>query len=197
MYTDDALGFRLKHLRLQKKMTAREVAERLEVSPSYISMVEKGKCNISLKTLRRILNVYGESFGTFFQAEETSSRVHKLSEMQEVVRESETIEMRLLRTHANPTPFKPYYFCIQPGAEIEMVHHEGTEFLIVVEGELCACLINPKTRQEERHILGRWESTHYNCAWFHGCKNNGEVPCVFLVVYSPTPYVEPGEGTAL
>ena len=193
MYTDDTLGFRLKQLRLRQKRTAKEVAEQMRVTPSYISMLENGKSGVSLKTLRRLLDIYGESFGSFFQAQETASRVHKLSEMEEVVRGSDTIEMRLLRTHADPTPFKPYYFCLQPGAEIEMVHHAGAEFLIVVEGELSARLVNPDTKQEEQYTIGPWESVHYDSNWFHGGSNRTDAPCVFLVVYSPTSRETPNQ----
>ncbi|MFI3300385.1 MAG: helix-turn-helix transcriptional regulator [Candidatus Gastranaerophilales bacterium] len=50
------LGLKLKYRRLQKGMTQEILAEMVEVHEKYISKIETGKQNITIKTLNRIAN---------------------------------------------------------------------------------------------------------------------------------------------
>ena len=44
----DALGYYIKNRRLQKKIGLREMADKLNISPAYLSNLESGKHNICL-----------------------------------------------------------------------------------------------------------------------------------------------------
>ena len=50
-----ALGTRLKLLRLQKRLSAKALAEKINVSPSLISKIETGAANPSMDVLRKIV----------------------------------------------------------------------------------------------------------------------------------------------
>lgn len=51
------LGLKLKYERLKKGYTQESLAEKVEVHEKYISLLETGKQNVTLKTLNRIANV--------------------------------------------------------------------------------------------------------------------------------------------
>ena len=51
------LGLKLKYERLKKVFTQETLAEKVEVHEKYISLLETGKQNVTLKTLNRIANV--------------------------------------------------------------------------------------------------------------------------------------------
>lgn len=47
-------GKRVKELRLQKKLSQGKLAKLLDVHPTYISGIERGKRNLSLKNIEKI-----------------------------------------------------------------------------------------------------------------------------------------------
>ncbi|HWE82453.1 MAG TPA: cupin domain-containing protein [Gaiellaceae bacterium] len=60
------IGERLRDERIRKKMTAREIARRVGVSPSLISQIERNKVNPSVSTLWSLVTVLGISMGDLF-----------------------------------------------------------------------------------------------------------------------------------
>ncbi len=59
--SNNSLGARIKHLRLNKKMTRECLAEALDVSTRFLADVEAGKVGISLATLTRLCKVLNTS----------------------------------------------------------------------------------------------------------------------------------------
>lgn len=51
------LGLKLKYERMKQGYTQESLAEKVEVHEKYISLLETGKQNVTLKTLNRIANV--------------------------------------------------------------------------------------------------------------------------------------------
>jgi len=60
-----AMGQRLRELRLQRGLQQGEVARRLEISPAYLSLIEKGKRTVQLPLLFEALELYGLSMEAF------------------------------------------------------------------------------------------------------------------------------------
>ena len=65
--TDGEVGPRLRQLREQKAMSAREVAELAGVSPAYLSRLENGRVSPTVATLARLVAAMGETMATLFQ----------------------------------------------------------------------------------------------------------------------------------
>jgi transcriptional regulator with XRE-family HTH domain len=63
---DDNLGSRLRHLRTRCQLSARQLAERAGVAPSYVSGVESGRVSPTIATLRKMLLALGTDLGAFF-----------------------------------------------------------------------------------------------------------------------------------
>ncbi|HJK95480.1 MAG TPA: short-chain fatty acyl-CoA regulator family protein [Polyangiaceae bacterium LLY-WYZ-15_(1-7)] len=60
-----AMGQRLRELRLQRGLQQGEVARRLDISPAYLSLIEKGKRTVQLPILFNALELYGVSMEAF------------------------------------------------------------------------------------------------------------------------------------
>src|SRR5690242_7024154 len=61
------VGPRLRQLREQKAMSARQVAELAGVSPAYLSRLENGRVSPTVATLARLVAAMGETMATLFQ----------------------------------------------------------------------------------------------------------------------------------
>ncbi|MEM1414648.1 MAG: short-chain fatty acyl-CoA regulator family protein [Myxococcota bacterium] len=60
-----ALGPRLRELRTSRGLTQGDVARRLEISPAYLSLLEKGKRTVQLPLLFKALDLYGVTMEAF------------------------------------------------------------------------------------------------------------------------------------
>lgn len=63
------VGNRIQELRKLNKMTAKELAEHIAVSPSFISAVENNSTKLSLRTLSHICEALGVTLSEFFNAD--------------------------------------------------------------------------------------------------------------------------------
>jgi len=62
------MGQRLRELRLDRGLQQGEVARRLEISPAYLSLIEKGKRSVQLPLLFRALELYAISMEEFMES---------------------------------------------------------------------------------------------------------------------------------
>ncbi|WP_289146750.1 helix-turn-helix transcriptional regulator [uncultured Megamonas sp.] len=60
------IGERIKNLRISRKISARQLAIKCNVSPAQISMIESSSTNPSLDLLERICNILDISLSDFF-----------------------------------------------------------------------------------------------------------------------------------
>src|SRR5207249_2571457 len=65
--SDGSVGPRLRERRAELGLSLRELARRLEVSPSLVSQIETGKIQPSVRTLYAIVNELGLSLDEIFE----------------------------------------------------------------------------------------------------------------------------------
>ncbi|WP_407372062.1 helix-turn-helix domain-containing protein [Carnobacterium sp.] len=63
------IGNRIQELRKLNNMTAKELSERINVSPPFISAIENNSTKLSLKTLTHICDALGVNLSEFFNPE--------------------------------------------------------------------------------------------------------------------------------
>ncbi|MFW5925280.1 MAG: helix-turn-helix domain-containing protein [Myxococcota bacterium] len=63
-----AMGQRLRELRLSRGLQQGEVARRLDISPAYLSLIEKGKRTVQLPLLFKALELYGVGMEEFMSS---------------------------------------------------------------------------------------------------------------------------------
>src|SRR5688572_9458035 len=67
------IGQRIRNLRLQANISARELAKTIGVSPGFMSMLESGKSSASLATLRNIASALQQPFAVLFDEDAPES----------------------------------------------------------------------------------------------------------------------------
>lgn len=66
--TNAAMGQRLRELRMRRGLQQSEVARRLQISPAYLSLIEKGKRVVQLPLLFQALELYGMPVEDFMRS---------------------------------------------------------------------------------------------------------------------------------
>jgi transcriptional regulator with XRE-family HTH domain len=156
---DDSLGARLRAERERSGLTLRELARRLEVSPSLVSQIETGKSQPSVRTLYAIVSELGISLDELFapadrQADATraslrpateggrrpseSGRVQRVDD-RDVIDLGSGVRWERLTTW-NDREVEFLYTIYEPGGSSSpdgsLMRHNGREFGIVLSGEL-------------------------------------------------------------
>ena len=61
-----ALVATIKELRIQKQLTQEQIAFEINISTSYLGMIERGERNLSMKNIYQIANFFGMTHDEFF-----------------------------------------------------------------------------------------------------------------------------------
>jgi transcriptional regulator with XRE-family HTH domain len=183
-----AVGSRIRAERLSVGMTLRELARRLNVSPSFVSQLETGKSQASVATLYALCEVLDlpiESlFGQLVEKDPAQDAVKSSTgegRYGPVVRPSERSSIVLETgvrweslTRLTDTNIE-FMFTVYPvggsssGGE-QLLRHEGIEFGYVLQGELEVSI------GFERYILGPGDAVSFDSATPHRFANVGQEP---------------------
>jgi transcriptional regulator with XRE-family HTH domain len=154
------LGDRLRHERAERGLSLRELARRLEVSPSLVSQIETGKIQPSVRTLYAMVNELGVSLDDVFgsNSEQPGVRIDRRAKPSEDDQAGDGGEGHVQRkgsrpvidleagvrwerlTSRNEPGVEFLYTVYPPGGESSpadaLVRHTGREFGIVLTGRL-------------------------------------------------------------
>ncbi len=70
-----ALGGRIKHLRAERELQQRQLAEKADLTPSMVSQIESGRLTPSLNTLGRVAAALGVPIASLFDGQAAGSIV--------------------------------------------------------------------------------------------------------------------------
>jgi transcriptional regulator with XRE-family HTH domain len=190
------VGARLREQRFASGMSLRELARRLDVSPSLVSQIETGKIQPSVRTLYAIVNELGLSLDEIFElvgsADAASvptaagSRVaaggappaagaagvaHRADERRVIELES---GVRWERMAAWSDPDVEFMIAVygvggSSSADGRLMRHSGREFGMVLSGSLCV------TVGFEDHLLDPGDSITFQSTTPHRLRNDGPV----------------------
>ena len=131
------IGDKLRRLRLQRGLTQEELANRCELSKSFISLLERDLTSPSLDTLADLLESLGSDLPTFFR--EKDEKLVFGSEDIFVKEDPELMKgmIRWLIPSAQKNQMEPILVEMAPGGETaEDDPHEGEEFGYVLSGTI-------------------------------------------------------------
>lgn len=95
MKTKELIGRRLKRIRQRKKLTQENLAEKVGISPKYISSIERGQENPTLDTLIKIVHALEVEMGEVFLTENEESDPKKNRELvRQLLKEADGEELR-------------------------------------------------------------------------------------------------------
>ena len=197
---DDTLGTRLRAERERRGLTLRELARRLEVSPSLVSQIETGKTQPSVRTLYAMVSELGVSLDELFAAdghnprsaatlrpaaEATRSPVGyghvQRATARDVIDLGSGVRWERLTTW-NDRDVEFLYAIYEAGGSSSpdgsLMRHSGREFGIVLSGEL-----GVKVGFED-YVLGAGDSIAFDSSIPHRLHNDGTeiVTAIWIVV---------------
>lgn len=167
-----AIGARVRELRMQRGLTLQAVSELTGLSPSLMSLVERGKTSPSIGTLVAVAHALEVHMADLVPGTPESEGSPVLREsQQQVVSTPEGVTRRVLRddrVRGLEIAINEYV----PGgrsAEREL-HHGGYEYGYVLEGSLTIDI------EGESHTLGPGDSVAYDSTRSHRIINQSEDP---------------------
>ena len=127
----------LRALRQNADLTLAEVASGTDISPSFLSLVENGKCDITIGRLTRLVQFYGVSIGDILPPHRPADPdIVRTEERRQLHSAAEGIDIFLL-TPNRGQGLLSMLLEFEPGAgRREFGRHAGEEFVHVLEGEL-------------------------------------------------------------
>ena len=192
-----ALGRRLRALRVATGRSLREQARLLQISASALSELENGRGGVSLQSLQRLSEAYGVHISDLLAA---TTAPEPADSAPEVVRRWSASEMGIMRgkgayyqllnaptgngngASAEPHQIQPYLISLGPGGgyKEDQIGHAGEEFAFVITGEV-ELLIG-----DEVITLAQGDAVRFASSAAHAFRN-GSATGVALVVGAATP----------
>ena len=174
------IGDKIRRLRLQRGLTQEELANRCELSKSFISLLERDLTSPSLDTLSDLLETLGSDLPTFFR--EKDEKLVFGSEDIFVKEDPDGLKgmIRWLIPSAQKYQMEPILVEMAPGGETaEDDPHEGEEFGYVLAGTI-RVVLGDRTERVRKD-----ESFYYRPTAAHKLVNAGKSACRVLWVSSP------------
>lgn len=178
------LGERLRQVRLECKLSQRELARRAGVTNGTISLIEKNQNSPSVSMLRKILGGIPMDLAVFFASEEHPDdkvffEAAELCELSNDPRLS-FLQVGDARRHNLQMLIETY----EPGADTgkTMLSHDSTEGGVVIKGEM------ELTVGDQKRILKVGDAYLFDSTIPHRFYNAGDVPCEVISACTP-PYI--------
>ncbi|MFC2077487.1 helix-turn-helix domain-containing protein [Candidatus Bipolaricaulota bacterium] len=180
----DAVGQHIRELRQGRDWTLKELADRCELSTSFISQVERGLCSISIASLHTICLALNVRLADFFAQVDTpvgsslsrATEVMKEQDQPSIIVSDSAIKYRFLSRDFPGREFEILIGEISPGYVYPPAPHKGEEFGYVLEGRFRLAI------GEAEHLLGPGDSYHINATTPHGYAAEGNDPAKVLWV---------------
>lgn len=178
---EQEIGARLRSMRSKIGLTQRALAKRAGVPSSTVSLIEGGRTNPSVGSLKRILDAAGLSLAEFFSFElaQEAQVFFRHDELSEISKGS--VSYRQVGSGAEGSPLQILYETYQPGSDSGrvMLSHEGHEGGLIIQGRL-EVTVGDKTR-----VLKAGEAYMFPSITPHRFRNVGETPCIVVSACTP------------
>jgi transcriptional regulator with XRE-family HTH domain len=184
-----SLGAKIREHRKARGLTLTELAGQCDISPSFLSQIERDKANPSVSTLKTIAKVFGVSLGSFFEEEalpgsypppvETLAKVVRADQRKVLIYPGSGIRNELLSPDLQRA-IQLMWIVMPPGTDTgDFLVHEGEECGIVLQGTLEIWV------GDERHILNAGDAIYHPSSAPHRSRNVGEVDVIMVGAITP------------
>ncbi len=155
------LGNKIKERRILLNLTQEELADRCELTKSYISQLENNKTSPSLETLTNILEILGTDLSTFFHEEEDKQIVFNDNDY--YVCDYGGYNITWLVPNSQIQAMEPILITLEEKQKTtEDMPHDGEEFGYVLEGEIFVYYGNTKKRVKKgESFYYKTDKVHY------------------------------------
>jgi transcriptional regulator with XRE-family HTH domain len=170
-----SIGERIKALRTEQGMTLAGLGEKVALSVSYLSQIERDKTTPSLSTLMDIAKVLNVGLRYFFETEAEAAYVVRADQGQADIAPDPSAACLHLTPEVGNTKIEAYRVILQPCASFgQLAPFAGEEFVFVLAGKLTLSV------GDEQFVLDAGDSIHYDALQPHCWRNEGsEASAVF------------------
>jgi transcriptional regulator with XRE-family HTH domain len=173
------LGKRLRALRNEWGLTLVQLGQKVGLSASYLSQIERGVAMPSLSRLTTIASALDVEMGYFFEDDVPSPCVVRLNQGKRLDDTTDII-VELLSADPSGKEIQPYRAIYQPGASKDRPPtYPGEEFGFVLKGQLTV------TVGTETFVLEAGDSIHYQTLQPRSWRNDGDEECIAIWAVSP------------
>jgi transcriptional regulator with XRE-family HTH domain len=132
-----ALGTRLRELRRERNLSQRDLAERADLSPNAISLIERGEISPSVATLQRLAGALSVRMSYFFDDLDEMRVVYSRAGRRPQIPSRDVI-IEGLGARLVGQEMEPFVVTLAPGANTctTPVIHAGHEFVCCLAGSL-------------------------------------------------------------
>lgn len=174
------IGRKIKRLRISLNLTQEELADRTELSKSFISQVERDLTSPSIATLIDILQALGTDLREFFGDETDSQIVFQDSDYFEKIDEELGNKTEWIIPNAQKNQMEPIRVTFSPGGKTyPQDPHEGEEFGYVLSGSVTIHL------GQQTYRARKGESFCFRPSARHYIEASGKSGAVILWVSTP------------
>ncbi len=177
------LAQRIKALRLERKWTLRQLADRIDLTSSVLSKVENFRVTPSLPALARIAEALGVKLSDLVEDLDDKPGLIVVRKNERLAVERDRPNSKLsyeALAHKRPSKImEPFLVTIPPGeARRDLLAHEGEEFLMVLEGG-----VNYEFG-EELHELHTGDCLYADGTQKHRVLCRGKTPAKILIIFA-------------
>jgi transcriptional regulator with XRE-family HTH domain len=185
-----SLGAKIRQNRKFLQLTLTELAKQCNISPSFLSQIERDQANPSVATLHTIADVFGLPLATFFEepthknndtsSTETTAKVVRADQRKTLIYPGSGIRNELLSPDLQRN-IQMMRVIIPPGAgtgEVPLVH-DGEECGIVLQGQVEVWVGN------ESFILNPGDAIYQASTIPHRSQNIGDIDVIIIVAITP------------
>ncbi len=180
------IGGKVKSLRLKRGLTQNQLAEKINVTASYISQLERNIISPSIESLLLLSGELQADPGYFFSvsrsnANRTICRKSERKPLALLDTRDDSVKSQSLVTSSDNRRIQPILVTIEPNSEFlgHFLNHKGDEFILILKGELELDIDN------ESYILREGDSVYLDSVVPVAWRNTGEMQVQAVWVLSP------------
>lgn len=171
------LGPRLRKLRHSAGLTLGQAAEQADLSPSFLSALERDQTGVSSQSLHRLAHVYGSTLSALMRTGTTEVVQFSVAGKRVRTTMHGTVVEQLID---GQTMLDSALVTLEPNAETGVYTHEGEEIVYILDGELDVRLANG-----QRFKVRAGESLFYPSTIEHEWSNSSSTKVRFLWTSTP------------
>lgn len=174
------LGTKIREKRMEMGMSLKELAEKTELTPGFLSQIERNMAEPSITSLRKISSILGVAVFYFFMDDEGANPVVKRNERRILKSPTSHLEYELLCPNLD-RQMEMFIGKLEPGATTceEPLSHTGEEVICVLEGTMWIKV------GEDEYNLDTGDSIYYVSSLPHQIINKGNEKLVFISTITP------------
>lgn len=177
---DFSLGQKIKEKRMELDMSQKTLADLTDLSPGFLSQVERGQTEPSITSLRKISKALNVAIFYFLMNDEEKKAVVRKNERQRLDFHNSHMTYELLSPDLN-RQMEMLMGELEPGAVTceDPLPHPGEEVTYVIKGKMLIKIGN------DSHILEEGDTIYYLGSIPHQIKNIGNENLNFISTITP------------